>query len=205
MIILKPQKRKMLTNNAQIYWENRYQNEDTGWDMKSVSPPLKFYVDQLKNKQQKILIPGAGNAYEAEYLFENGFKNTIVADIATTPLENIKKRIPKFPENQLLNIDFFEIQDSFDLILEQTFFCALPPKLRPEYAKKMYQLLKPNAKLVGLFFDFTLTKDGPPYGGNLNEYQVYFKDLFDIKILERCYNSYPKRKGKELFFKFRKK
>lgn len=192
-------------NDTSTYWENRYQNEDTGWDMKTVSPPLQSYIDQLKNKDQKILIPGAGNAYEAEYLFNNGFKNVYVADIAKTPLRNLKSRIPDFPDNQLLNINFFDIDDSFDLIIEQTFFCALPPKLRPEYAEKMHQLLKPKAKLAGLFFDFPLTDDGPPFGGNIEEYKTYFEDLFKFEILERCYNSYPKRQSKELFFEFLKK
>jgi len=56
------------------YWENRYQNQQTGWDIGEISSPLKAYIDQLEDKSIKILIPGAGNAYEAEYLFLNGFK-----------------------------------------------------------------------------------------------------------------------------------
>lgn len=198
-------KTKTMISETEIYWENRYRNGYTGWDMKTVSPPLKSYINQLKDKKIKILIPGAGNAYEAEYLYHQGFKNIYVADIAKTPLENLKKRLTEFPENQLLHTNFFEMKDSFDLIIEQTFFCALLPKQRPAYAKKMNQLLKANGKLVGLLFDFPLTQNGPPYGGDINEYQTYFKDLFEMKILEPCTNSYPKRQGKELFFKFLKK
>jgi methyl halide transferase len=194
-----------LTINTPFYWENRYQNDDTGWDMKTISPPLQSYIDQLKDKHQKILIPGAGNAYEAEYLFNNGFKNIYVADIAKTPLKNFKARIPYFPDKHLLSIDFFDIEDSFDLILEQTFFCALPPNLRPKYAEKMHQLLKPKAKLAGLFFDFPFTDNGPPFGGNAKEYKIYFENFFHLETLERCYNSYPKRQDKELFFEFIKK
>ena len=191
-------------SNSETYWDNRYINGNTGWDMKTVSPPLKSYVDQLKDKHSKILIPGAGNAYEAEYLYQKGFKNIYVADIAKTPLNNLKNRIPEFPKGQLLHIDFFNIEDTFDLIIEQTFFCALPPKLRPKYAKKMHQLLKPNAKIVGVLFDFPLTEDGPPFGGNIAEYKTNFTALFDLEILEPCYNSYLKRQGNELFFKFNK-
>lgn len=192
-------------NNTQSYWENRYKNGQTGWDMQKVSPPLKTYVDQLNDKTLKILIPGAGNAHEAEYLYQKGFKNSFVADIAKTPLKNLKTRIPEFPQDQLLHTDFFDIEDTFDLIIEQTFFCALPPQLRPKYAKKMHELLKPNAKLVGLLFNFPLTDDGPPFGGSMAEYKNYFKELFDLEILEPCYNSYPKRQGNELFFKFLKR
>lgn len=59
----------------------------------------------------------------------------------------------------------FSLKDSFDLIIEQTFFCALDPKLRPEYAVKMAELLKPGGRLVGVLFNDTLNNDKPPFGG----------------------------------------
>ncbi|NBC58591.1 MAG: methyltransferase domain-containing protein [Bacteroidetes bacterium] len=186
------------------YWENRYLNNHTGWDMNQVSPPLKVYIDHIENKNLKILIPGAGNAYEAEYLLNMGFKKVYVADIAKTPLNNLKHRVPSFPDEQLLHINFFDIQLKFDLIFEQTFFCALRPELRFEYVKKMHKILEPNGRLVGVFFDFPLTEEGPPFGGSKEEYLSYFKNYFKIKTLERCYNSHPKRQGKELFFNFKK-
>jgi thiopurine S-methyltransferase len=61
-------------------WNNRYLNDDIGWDLGEVSPPLKAYFDQLENKEIKILIPGGGNSYEAEYLLQKGFKNVFVVD-----------------------------------------------------------------------------------------------------------------------------
>ncbi len=185
-------------------WEERYRIGDTGWDMGMISPPIKTYIDQLRNKNLKILIPGAGNAYEAEYLFKKGYKNVFVVDIAETPLKNFSQRTPVFPKNQLLHTDFFEIQGQYDLIIEQTFFCALNPKLRMAYAEKMKLLLKPEARLVGVLFDFPLTENGPPFGGSKEEYLKYFDDKFKIKSLGRCYNSHPKRQGKELFINFQK-
>ena len=73
-------------------WDNRYLNNDIGWDLGEVSPPLKAYFDQLENKTLRILLPGGGNSYEAEYLFNNGFKNVFVIDLSSTALDNIKKR-----------------------------------------------------------------------------------------------------------------
>lgn len=181
------------------YWENRYQNQQTGWDIGEISSPLKAYINQLEDKSIKILIPGAGNAYEAEYLFLNGFKNVFVADIAATPLQNIKKRLPSFPEKQLLHIDFFELEMQFDLILEQTFFCALPKSFRKAYAEKMQKLLKKEGKLVGLLFDDELPNGNPPYGGSKKEYLTYFEPLFDIHAFKTAYNSIPQRQDRELF------
>ena len=171
-----------------------------GWDIGHISTPLKEYIDQLKDKNLKILIPGAGNAYELLYLLEKGFTNVFVIDNAKQPLENIKNRISDFPRNQLLEGNFFDLElDNFDLILEQTFFCALDPSLRMEYVLKMKQLLKPNGKLAGLLFNFPLTESGPPFGGSLSEYKTLFQEHFQIKILETAYNSIKPRADKELF------
>ena len=187
------------------FWSSRYKEGKTGWDIGYVSTPLKEYIDKLENKNLKILIPGAGNSYEAEYLFKKGFTHTFVCDIAREPLKNLKNRVPDFPESQLIQQDFFSLTQRFDLILEQTFFCALPPEKRPEYALKMSELLTSHGKIAGLFFDFPLEADGPPFGGNREEYLTYFRPYFEIDILEPCYNSISPRQGNELFFKFRKK
>lgn len=42
------------------YWNQRYLNNASQWDLGAVSPPLKAYFDQLSNKDISILIPGAG-------------------------------------------------------------------------------------------------------------------------------------------------
>lgn len=187
------------------YWEARYQQHEMGWDIGYISTPLKTYIDQLPNKTIKILVPGAGNGYEAAYLFQNGFEQTHVVDIAAQPLQRIQERNPDFPEHQLLETDFFELEEEgFDLVLEQTFFCALDPSLRPEYADKMFDILKPGGLLAGLLFDFPLSPEGPPFGGSSDEYLSLFSDKFKIHTLERAYNSIPPRQGKELFFIFEK-
>lgn len=184
------------------YWKNRYTTKQIDWDIGYPSTPIKTYIDQLEDKTQKILIPGAGNSYEVEYLWQNGFKNVYVLDFAQQPLDNFKKRVSDFPENQLINKDFFELDNSFDLILEQTFFCALNPTLRKKYIEQMHRLLKPNGKLVGLLFNFELTDNGPPFGGSVSEYKSLFKTKFNIKVLEPSINSIKERQGKEQFFIF---
>ena len=194
-----------MRNLNKAYWEDKYAQNTTGWDIGYVSTPLKEYIDQLKNKNTKILIPGAGNGHEVEYLFTKGFTNINVVDIALQPLKNLKARIPSFPDAHLIHMDFFDLEIlDFDLILEQTFFCALDPTLRKAYASKMHDLLAPNGKIAGLLFDFPLTEDGPPFGGSEEEYRAIFGQYFTIKVLERAYNSIKPRKGKELFFIFEK-
>lgn len=194
----------MKTRFDKRYWENKYLENATGWDIGYASAPLVDYFKQLTNKTLKILISGGGNCYEAEYLFEQGFENIFVIDIAEQPLKNLKARFPNFPESHLIHGDFFNHQGKYDLIVEQTFFCALEPALRQNYADKMCDLLAEKGKLAGLLFDFELTGDCPPFGGSLAEYFQLFSEKFNIKKLERCYNSIKPRNGRELFFIFEK-
>lgn len=195
----------MNLNLNKDYWEERYASNNLGWDIGYVSTPLKEYIDQLENKNLKILVPGAGYGYEVVYLYYSGFRNIHVIDLARQPLDNIKAEIPEFPDNQLIYGDFFNLEtQDFDLILEQTFFCALNPELRKNYVQKMLQLLKPGGKLAGLLFDFPLTLNGPPFGGSLKEYEELFHPAFTINVLARAINSIPPRKDKELFFIFEK-
>ncbi|OEK03801.1 SAM-dependent methyltransferase [Roseivirga sp. 4D4] len=195
---------KRETGNVDLneqFWTDKYQKDQMGWDIGYVSTPLKGYFDQIDDKSLKILIPGAGNAYEAEYLWNNGFTNVYVVDISEEPLTRFIKRVPDFPKDQLLNVDFFQLEDRFDLIIEQTFFCALDPKLRAQYVEKMHNLLRPNGVLVGLMFKIPLFDDRPPFGGNESEYRLLFSDRFSIDIMEEAYNSITARAGSELFIK----
>jgi len=191
------------------YWTQRYKEEQTGWDIGYPSTPIKEYIDQLEDKSLSILIPGAGNAYEAEYLWKQGFKNVFVMDISEFPLKNFQERNPSFPEEQLLHEDFFRHQKQYDLIIEQTFFCSFVPteENRNAYAKQMAALLKPNGKLVGIWFDIPLTEDMTkrPFGGDKKLYSNYLSPYFETHTFTKCYNSIPPRQGNELFGIFTKK
>ena len=181
------------------FWNNKYISSKTGWDVGEITTPLKEYFDQLNNKKVEILIPGCGNAYEAEYLFKNKFTSTFILDYSAHALNNFTKRIPEFPNEQILNDNFFHACGKYDIIIEQTFFCAIEKNKRRDYFVKMHDLLKPNGKLVGLLFEGDLNEDHPPFGGNKAEYKEYLDPYFNIKVFETAYNSIKARKGRELF------
>ncbi|KZS42797.1 SAM-dependent methyltransferase [Aquimarina aggregata] len=191
------------------YWTKRYAENRTGWDIGYAATPFKNYIDQLTDKSIKILIPGAGNAYEAEYLFQNGFYNVYVLDISQTPLDSFSERVSNFPKSQLLLGDFFTLSGDYDLILEQTFFCSFvpTPENRFAYVKQMANLLTTNGKLVGLWFDIPLTGDMEkrPFGGDKQLYLSYLETYFNTVTFEKCYNSIPERLGNEFFGIFLKK
>ena len=185
------------------YWTQRYEEKRTGWDIGHVSTPLKLYIDQLENRDIKILIPGAGNAYEAEYLHSLDFKNVDVLDVSPIPLKALHERRPDFPKEHLIEGDFFSHTGQYDMIIEQTFFCSFVPseENRSRYAEKMSELMLPGGKLVGLWFDHALVKDSEkrPFGGSKEEYWGYLSPYFEVKRFEQCVNSIKPRQGSELF------
>ncbi len=184
------------------YWENQYKTDEIRWDLGKIAPPIKYYFDTIKNKNAAILIPGCGNSYEAEYLLNQGFTNITLIDIASNLVQSLKL---KFVENKNISVvlgDFFDHKGHYDYIVEQTFFCALPPTMRQKYVWKMHQLLSNHGKLIGLLFDRTFDI-GPPFGGNQLEYEQLFKDAFLLKI-QKAENSVVARANTELFIEFEK-
>jgi transcriptional antiterminator Rof (Rho-off) len=187
------------------FWEGRYHTGETGWDIGGPSTPLKEYLDQLTDKELRILIPGGGKAWEAEYAHRQGFTNVFVIDLTDAPFKELLSRCPDFPQEHLIMGDFFQHEGQYDRILEQTFFCALDPALRERYVAHMKKLLKPatagspGGKLVGVLFNDTLNTDRPPFGGFKADYEPLFLKHFEQVSMEPCHNSIEPRAGRELW------
>lgn len=186
------------------FWDERWKKKETRWDLKVVSPPLKIYFDEMTCKNKSILIPGCGNAYEAQYLLENGFKNITIIDISPTAVNLHLKKFKKYAGQELSVIcgDFFKHTGQYDFIIEQTFFCALEKSRRVEYAIKMKSLLSKEGKLAGLLFDKEF-ENSPPFGGSKKEYQKLFSNYFDEISIKKCLSSISERLGTELFFEIK--
>jgi SAM-dependent methyltransferase len=185
------------------YWEAQYEAKTTGWDLGKVASPIQTYVDTIADKNCSILIPGCGNSYEAEYLLEQHFTNSTVIDIAPTPIAVLKEKFRNNSNIQIILGDFFQHQGKYDLIIEQTFFCALPPTMRQKYVWKMHQLLAEEGILAGLLFNRTF-ESGPPFGGTKDEYKILFQDAFDFLKIDVSKNSIAPRANSELFIELKR-
>src|SRR5665213_784292 len=131
------------------FWNERYRSDQTGWDMSQVSPPIKSYIDSISDKKLRILIPGCGNAYEAAYLLDQGFDRVTLVDISSVLVNRLKEKF-KGKSIRIIHSDFFEHEGKYDLIIEQTFFCALDLTFRHRYVRKCFDLLDEHGKLAGL-------------------------------------------------------
>ena len=186
------------------FWDSRWRNQETGWDIGSASPAITKFLSEFPNKEAAILIPGCGNAYEAEFLINKGFKNITVLDISPTAVRMLKQKFKQNKEISVLCENFFGHSGKYEVIIEQTFFCAIPPSMRLKYVQKSSELLKLNGRIIGVLFNRLFTKSGPPFGGNITEYESLFNQYFKIQKMEECYNSIDSRKGSEVFVNLKK-
>lgn len=186
-------------NQEQIFWEQRWIDGQTGWDLGAASPALVKYAESFNDRSLKILIPGCGSAWEAAALLDLGYNNITLLDISSTACGNMQARLGERPEVQVICGDFFTHEGKYDLILEQTFFCAIPRSMRDAYVRKMASLLSPGGRLAGLLFGIEFDKPGPPHGGSEEEYRLRFSEHFEILRLESCTDSVKPRLGNELF------
>ncbi len=190
------------TDLSEEYWNERYKLNETGWDIGYAAPALMEYCSKLKDKHIAILVPGCGYGHEVVELISMGFDNITVIDLSTEALNALRQKVGE--KAKLIHGNFFDHQGQYDLIIEQTFFCALDPSMRKKYAEHMGRLLKPGGKLMGVLFNRQF-EGGPPFGGDILEYENLFSPLFEILNLAPCYNSIKPREGSEVFVELKSK
>ena len=76
----------------QNFWNNRWISGQTGWDIGYASPAITDYFSKVEDKNAKILIPGCGNAYEAQALFDMGFTDITILDISDEAVKRLKQK-----------------------------------------------------------------------------------------------------------------
>lgn len=192
-------------SESENFWDNRYITGETGWDINQVSPPLQYFIDHIPNKETAILIPGCGNAYEASYLLDKGFTHVTLIDISSHLVDSLQKKLRGRPI-RIIHGNFFEHSGKYDLILEQTFFCAIHPSQRKAYVTHAFELLNSGGRLAGVLFNENFGfEDHPPYAGSEDEYRKLFEPYFEILRMEPCNISIAPRQGNELLVELLKK
>lgn len=190
--------------NKQSYWSDRYSNQDTPWDIGDVSPPLKHIIDHLDNQDARLLFPGSGTSHDPFYAYSKGFKNTYACDWSESCKNSILKKYDTFPPDQYIIGDFFNLDSTYDVILEQTFFCALTPDLREKYVHKMHALLQNRGIITGVLF-IGNRPGGPPFFSSKETIINLFSDHFVLNKLEPSTVSLPQRTENEYIFEFEKR
>ena len=96
------------------------------------------------------LVPGCGRAYDALALAEHGYASVVALDVSPAACEAARAELhssqsPAAGQVEVRCGDFFSLQgETFDLIWDCTFLCALNPSVRERWAAQMHALLSPQ-------------------------------------------------------------
>lgn len=151
-------------------WQQAWEEGRTPWDRGAPVPALVELVKTKALPQGRALVPGAGSGYDILCM---AGPNRQVTGLDLAP--GAQKRFERLrkdagvPEEQaeVIVADFFDWQadEPFDMIWDYTFLCAIEPQMRPRWAERMDELLKPDGELITLIFPVIdkAPDDGPPY------------------------------------------
>ncbi|KAF2719658.1 S-adenosyl-L-methionine-dependent methyltransferase [Polychaeton citri CBS 116435] len=189
-------------------WESLWQQKVSPWDRGKPSPALTDYLSQNLElspttgaSRKRALVPGCGRGYDVYLLSSFGY-DAVGVDSSPTAVDEAKL-VPHatgdFDEiystrNEELGrgkvdfivADFFspamlpDTEESFDLIYDYTFLCALPVSLRTKWAERITALLKPVVgELVCLMFPLNKPPKtgGPPNGLSIKLYELLLGNI----------------------------
>jgi len=191
----------MQSITASIYWEQRYQEQTTRWDLGQAAPAFVSLLNSEKKPNPgRTAVLGCGRGYDGLLFAEHGFE-VIGFDFApsaiaqATSFAQATNSTAKFLQRDIFDLAR-EFPHAFDCVVEHTCFCAIPPERRGEYVQLVRSLLRTEGELIALFFTHT-RPGGPPFGSTPAEIRQYFEADFEILSLEPVLNSVPSRQGEE--------
>ena len=181
-------------------WQKHYDEDDLAWDLGEVARPFVRLWEDNALSPGTLIIPGCGQGHEVIYFAERGFKVTGV-DFSPGAIKLLRESLSRRKlDAQVMHRDFFQLgaahDQTYDAMLEQTFFCAIHPDQRSSYVETASRILKPGGLLFGLFYE-TGEEGGPPFNTTEADIRNFFSGLFNINRLEKCSFSSEKRQDKE--------
>ena len=143
-------------------WREYWQRGDTPWNLGRPAPDLARTLGSWP-VLGRALVPGCGHGHEVSLLHDLGW-DAVGLDCTPEALAAARQRDPR---PTWYRGDILDPPQAwwgrFDLVLEHTCFCALPPRCRHTYGQAVQKLLRPGGHLLGLFWCHR-RPGGPPFG-----------------------------------------
>lgn len=183
-------------------WDARYAGRDTPWDIGAVSPPLvAFHASGILPLGRRVLIPGCGSGHEVRFLASAGY-DAVGADYSQAAVRQAERLIEQTTGATVICADLLSAPPSgitqFDWAFDQTFFCAILPSQRQQYAIAMKQWLRKGGELWALSFRVP-SPGGPPFDSTPEEYVSLLTSAGFVLAEKRALDaeSHPARRGRE--------
>jgi len=195
--------------NTAEFWEACYESEMDGWDLGGPTPVFERLASEIP--KGKICVIGCGRGYDAVAFAKAGFDVTAIDFSRNAVMDARENARKEGVDIQVLRENIFDLPEDlfyqFDYVMEYTCFCAISPTRRFEYDRVVWQLLKTNGKLLGLFLplDKELEEGGPPWGVEISELHKLFGLHWNLEYEEMPRESIERRADREILMVWRKK
>ena len=188
-------------------WEALYQANDTFWDHGEAAPGLVDYLGANSGLPPgQALVPGCGRGHDACALAKAGWSVTGL-DIAPSYVPLAERLADEGGRPVDYRVGEFlsdEPYQPFDLVIEHTLFCAIPPARRDDYVQALRRWLKPGALYLAVNYMITDDNGEPPFSTTTTELDERFGEPFEL-LRRWTPRSYESREGKELMNEWKMK
>ncbi|KIJ95291.1 hypothetical protein K443DRAFT_683129 [Laccaria amethystina LaAM-08-1] len=202
--------RHIVKENDLSTWDLAWRENVTPWDAGDVQPSLKEAVESSGiefPREGRALVPGCGSGYDVFYFASVLGYDSLGLDGAQTAFDVANKLRELQPASLASKTEFriedffkFKVSDEerFDIVLDHTFFVAIPPYLRISWGRQMAALVKPGGYLITLVYPIDeFIESGPPYFVRPEHYLEPLGSDF-VKVLDKIpEKSSPNHVGRE--------
>lgn len=155
--------------SSSSYWDNRYRDDRTGWDLGQAPQWLEEKANALSSR--RVLVVGSGHGHDARAFAKAGHQ-VVGVDFAPRAIAAATELAAGVPETQLrfLQANVFDLGQGehadlaggFDLVWEQTCLCAIDPQRRSDYFAAINRVLAPKGQWHAVLWVHH-EESGPPF------------------------------------------
>ena len=201
------------------FWHERWARGEIGFHQREHNRHLKDFIHHLEIPAgSTLLVPLCGKSLDMLWLAHQGYRVTGIelSEVAARDfyrenglgcevLERNGVTILRGAGIEIFRMDFFTLDamdlPSADAIYDRAALVALPPDMRPKYAKRLTGLIEPGRRILLVTMDYPQTEmRGPPFSVPVAEVESLFGPRCEIQRLrtEECLEREPRFKEKGL-------
>jgi len=166
-------------------WSIQYATNEVPWDLGQAHNEL---VTRLEDDPTlgltgvgTVLVPGCGSGYDAATLADYGWDVTAL-DFAASAQLLVEQKLDGRGRFVLADLFEYRAEEPFDLVLDHTCFCAIPPQRRADFGKVMHGVIRPGGLFISIVFPDgkPMEHGGPPHGMTVHDLTRSLGDTFQL-------------------------